>query len=70
MLASAIAAFFYVRVIVLMYFTEPTGSSTVVALPGCVDERRDRRGATVTVVLGVAPAPVLDPAASASVFIR
>ena len=30
-LASAIAAFFYVRVIVLMYFTEPTGDDVDVA---------------------------------------
>ena len=33
-IASAVAAFFYVRVIVLMYFSEPTGSQAVVAIPG------------------------------------
>ena len=68
--ASAIAAFFYVRVFVLMYFTEPTGSSTVVALPGWSTSVAIAVCATVTIVLGVAPAVLLDPAAGASVFLR
>jgi NADH-quinone oxidoreductase subunit N len=69
-IASAIAAFFYVRVLVLMYFTEPTGSSTVVALPGRATSVAIAVCATVTVLLGVAPSVLLDPASSASVFIR
>ena len=32
-LASAIAVFFYVRVIVLMYFSEPVGDATGVVAP-------------------------------------
>jgi NADH-quinone oxidoreductase subunit N len=69
-LASAVAAFFYVRVLVLMYFTEPTGSSTVVALPGWATSTAIAVCATVTVVLGVMPSVLLDPAAGASVFLR
>ncbi len=69
-LASAIAAFFYVRVLVLMYFTEPTGSSTVVALPGRATSIAIAVCATVTVLLGVAPSVLLDPATSSSVFLR
>jgi NADH-quinone oxidoreductase subunit N len=69
-LASAIAAFFYVRVLVLMYFSEPTGSSTVVALPGRAMSIAIAVCATVTVLLGVAPSVILDPASGASVFIR
>jgi NADH-quinone oxidoreductase subunit N len=69
-IASAIAAFFYVRVLVLMYFTEPAGSSTVVALPGWATSVAIAVCATVTVVLGVAPSVLLDPAAGASVFLR
>ncbi len=69
-IASAIAAFFYVRVLVLMYFTEPTGSSTVVALPGRSTSIAIAVCATVTILLGVAPAVLLDPAAGASVFLR
>ncbi len=69
-LASAVAAFFYVRVLVLMYVTEPTGSSTVVALPGWATSTAIAVCATVTVILGVAPSVLLDPAAGASVFLR
>jgi NADH-quinone oxidoreductase subunit N len=69
-LASAIAAFFYVRVLVLMYFTEPTGSSTVVALPGWATSVAIAVCATVTIVLGVVPSVLLDPASGASVFLR
>jgi NADH-quinone oxidoreductase subunit N len=69
-IASAVAAFFYVRVLVLMYFTEPTGSSTVVALPGWATSTAIAVCATVTVILGVAPSVLLDPAAGASVFLR
>ena len=69
-LASAIAAFFYVRVLVLMYFTQPTGSSTVVALPGRATSIAIAVCATVTVLLGVAPSVLLDPATSASLFLR
>ena len=38
--SSAIAAFFYVRVIVLMYFSEPTGDATTVAVPERDDDGR------------------------------
>ena len=46
-LASAIAAFFYVRVIVLMYFSEPAGEATHVVAPsvrhhGGADHRHGR----------------------------
>jgi NADH:ubiquinone oxidoreductase subunit 2 (subunit N) len=53
-----------------MYFTEPTGSSTVVALPGWATSTAIAVCATVTVILGVAPSVLLDPAAGASVFLR
>lgn len=71
-LASAAAAFFYVRLIVLMYFTAPEeserpgadavvpGTLTAVALWVC---------AVGTVVLGVWPAPVLDLLTQASRFV-
>jgi NADH-quinone oxidoreductase subunit N len=69
-IASAIAAFFYVRVLVLMYFTEPTGASTVVALPGRATSVAIAVCATVTIILGVAPSVLLDTAAGASLFLR
>jgi NADH-quinone oxidoreductase subunit N len=68
-LSSAIAAFFYVRVIVLMYFSEPTGSHAVVAAPGIGTTFAIMLAAAVTVILGVAPSVLLNPATSAAVFL-
>ena len=61
-LCSAVAAFFYVRVIVLMYFSEPTGSQAVVASPGYGTTFAIMLAAAVTVILGVAPSILLNPA--------
>lgn len=69
-LASAVAAFFYVRVIVLMYFSEPTGSgTTVVTPPGAATVFAVSMAALITVVLGVIPAQVLDLADRAGMFL-
>jgi NADH-quinone oxidoreductase subunit N len=68
-LASAVAAFFYVRVIVLMYFSEPTGGGTVVATPGVGTMFAIAVAALVTVILGVAPSLGLNIAQNASVFL-
>ena len=66
---SAIAAFFYVRVIVLMYFSDPTPAAAMVAAPGTLTTIAVAAGAAVTVLLGVLPTPVLDLAGKATVFI-
>ncbi len=68
-LASAVAAFFYVRVIVLMYFSEPTGPATTVAVPGFGSMFAILFAVVVTVLLGVAPSILLGPAQSAAVFL-
>jgi NADH-quinone oxidoreductase subunit N len=68
-LASAVAAFFYVRVIVLMYFSEPSGDSTIVATPGVLTVVAVGIGALATVVLGVMPSWALDLASSSSIFL-
>jgi NADH-quinone oxidoreductase subunit N len=67
-LASAVAAFFYLRVIVLMYFYEPTGQA-VVAAPGIGTTFAIMFSAAITVILGVAPSVLLNPATSAAVFL-
>ena len=69
-LASAIAAFFYVRVIVLMYFSEPAADGPTVAVPSVLTQAAVTAGVVVTVLLGVVPQPLLDLADRASVFIR
>lgn len=58
--ASAIAAFFYVRVIVLMFFTEPKGDDVSIVIPSLFTQVGLTIAATATVVLGLVPQPVLD----------
>jgi NADH-quinone oxidoreductase subunit N len=69
-LMSAVAAFFYVRVIVLMYFSEPVGEGPTVAMPSVLTTIVIAVGFAVTVALGIVPGPVLDLAAAAGQFIR
>ncbi|MEP7090362.1 MAG: NADH-quinone oxidoreductase subunit NuoN [Nocardioidaceae bacterium] len=67
---SAVAAFFYARVIVLMFFSEPIGEGPVVMSPSILTTIVIAVGLAVTVVLGIFPGPVLDLAATAGQFIR
>ncbi|TCJ21741.1 NADH-quinone oxidoreductase subunit NuoN [Nocardioides jejuensis] len=69
-LTSAMAAFFYIRVIVLMYFSEPVAGGPAVAVPSILTSATIAVTAVATVVLGVVPGPVLDLAAHAGDFIR
>lgn len=69
-ISSAIAAFFYIRVIVLMFFSEPKADGPTVAVPSPLTMTTIAVGVAVTVVLGVAPQYFLDLAGSASTFVR
>ncbi|MFD1832872.1 MULTISPECIES: NADH-quinone oxidoreductase subunit NuoN [Streptomyces] len=69
-IASAVAAFFYVRVIVLMFFSEPRAEGPSVAVPSPLTTTAIAVGVVVTVVLGVAPQYFLDLASQAGVFAR
>jgi NADH-quinone oxidoreductase subunit N len=60
LVASAITAFFYVRVIVLMFFNEPAADGPVIARPSVMTYGAIGLGTAVTLVLGVAPGPLLD----------
>ena len=53
------AAFFYLRVIVLMYFSEPGGRPTV-TVPGAFTTAAITLGVAVTLLLGLLPAFALD----------
>ncbi|MEK9956169.1 MAG: NADH-quinone oxidoreductase subunit NuoN [Actinomycetota bacterium] len=68
--ASLIAAFFYVRVIVVMFFSQPTDQTASVVVPSAFTTVALAAGAAVTVILGVVPQPVLDLVTNADVFIR
>ena len=68
-LASAIAVFFYIRVIVLMYFSEASGDTVTVARPGALTAVAVGIGVLATLLLGVWPNQALDLAQSSSVFL-
>ena len=68
--ASIVSVFFYVRVIVLMYFTEPGIDAPGVTRPSVLTATAIAVAAAATLVLGVIPGPVLDLAARAGEFIR
>jgi len=61
---SAVAAFFYLRVIVLMYFSEPAPDGPTVTVPGAFTTTAITLGVIVTLVLGLIPAFALDWAGS------
>lgn len=69
-LASAIAGFFYMRVIVLMFFTDASEATASVVVPSVYTKAVVTIAAVFTVLLGVLPQPLLDVAATAATFLR
>ncbi len=69
-LSSAIAAFFYIRVIVLMFFTDPVEDGTSVEIPSALTSLSVIFAMIVTIALGVFPAPVLNLISDLATFIR
>jgi NADH-quinone oxidoreductase subunit N len=68
--ASAVAAFFYVRVIVLMFFSEPAADGPTVAVASPWTTVGIALGVAATVVLGILPGPLLELAEQAAIFVR
>ncbi|WP_194813640.1 NADH-quinone oxidoreductase subunit NuoN [Nocardia sp. XZ_19_385] len=68
-ISSAIAAFFYIRVIVLMFFTEPSTDAPIV-VPPVLTWSVVVITAAATLALGVFPQPLLNLAEQAAVFVR
>ena len=58
-LSSAIAAFFYARVIVLMFFSDPVPDGPEVVVPNVFSGVAVGVGVAATVVFGIAPEPLL-----------
>ncbi|HET6165722.1 MAG TPA: NADH-quinone oxidoreductase subunit NuoN, partial [Marmoricola sp.] len=69
-LMSAVAAYFYVRVIVVMFFADPVGEGPTVAVPSMLTSSVIAVGAAATLVLGVVPGPLLDALGRIAEFIR
>jgi NADH-quinone oxidoreductase subunit N len=69
-LSSALAAFFYIRVIVLMFFSEATEDGTSVEIPSILTRTAIVASAAITLILGVYPTPLLDFISDLAIFIR
>jgi NADH-quinone oxidoreductase subunit N len=67
---SVIAAFFYVRVIVLMFFSEPAAGPVAVIKPGASTLVAVGVAVVATVALGLFPGPLLELAQAAGEFVR
>jgi NADH-quinone oxidoreductase subunit N len=68
--SSIILAFPYLRVVVMMWLSEPGDSTPTVSIPGALTSASLGVGALATLLLGVAPAPLLDLTAKAAEFVR
>jgi NADH-quinone oxidoreductase subunit N len=69
-LSSAIAAFFYIRVIVLMFFKDPVEDGTSVVIPSALTTITITVSALITLILGVFPAPLVDFISTTASFLR
>ncbi|MGH8862282.1 MAG: NADH-quinone oxidoreductase subunit NuoN [Jatrophihabitantaceae bacterium] len=69
LLCSAIAAFYYLRIVVLMFFAEPPENAPTVSIPGATSGVALTMGLVVTVALGVFPQPIVDLATKAVSFV-
>ncbi|MEV0152948.1 NADH-quinone oxidoreductase subunit NuoN [Micromonospora sp. NPDC050686] len=69
-LTSMVLAFPYLRVVVMMWLSEPGEATPTVAVPGGLTAAALMIGVAATLVLGVAPAPLLDLASGAAEFVR
>jgi NADH-quinone oxidoreductase subunit N len=67
---SAVTAFFYVRVIVLMFFSDAVGDAPTVAVPSVLTSTVVAVAVMATLVLGILPGPALDLAQQAGAFVR
>ncbi|MCW2846604.1 MAG: nuoN [Marmoricola sp.] len=69
-LASAVAAYFYVKVIVLMFFSEPIGEGPSVTNPSVLTGSVIAVGVAATLLLGIVPGSLIDLLGRVGVFIR
>lgn len=67
-IASGVAAYFYVRVIVLMFFTDSPSDAPHLVLPSVWSKAAIALCAAITVLLGVLPQPLLDLVDAATQF--
>jgi NADH-quinone oxidoreductase subunit N len=68
--SSMVLAFPYLRVVVLMWLSEPGENTPTVSIPGWLTSMSLAIGGLATLLLGVAPQPLLDLTNRAAEFIR
>jgi NADH-quinone oxidoreductase subunit N len=69
-ISSGVAAYFYVRVIVSMFFTEASDNTPQVVAPSTLSKTAIAICAVVTLGLGIVPQPLLDLADHAAYLLR
>jgi NADH-quinone oxidoreductase subunit N len=69
-LMSAVAAYFYVRVIVLMFWAEPVGEGPSVTTPSVLTGSVIAVGVAATLLLGIVPGELIDLLGRMGVFVR
>ena len=69
-LSSAVAAFFYIRVIVLMFFKDPVEDGTSVVIPSALTTTTITVSAALTLILGLFPAPLINYISTTATFLR
>jgi NADH-quinone oxidoreductase subunit N len=68
--SSMILAFPYLRVVVMMWLSEPGESTATVSVPGALTAAALVIGVAATLLLGVAPTPLLELSDTAAQFVR
>ena len=69
-LSSAVAAFFYIRVIVLMFFKDAVEDGTTVVIPTSLTRSVVLISGVATILFGVVPQPLINFINTYSIFIR
>ncbi|MBX6354923.1 MAG: NADH-quinone oxidoreductase subunit NuoN [Micromonosporaceae bacterium] len=69
-ITSMVLAFPYLRVVVMMWLSEPAESTPTVSIPGVLTSTGLAIGVAATLVLGLVPAPLLDLSTKAAEFVR
>jgi len=69
-ITSMLLAFPYLRVVVMMWLSEPGETTPTVSLPGALTSAALAIGVIATLALGVVPAPLLDLTNDAAQFVR
>ena len=69
-LSSAIAVFFYLRVILMLFFADSTNDSVLVVIPSILTRISISICALITIVLGIAPSILFDIAQDFAYFLR